>query len=259
MALLLGWGRAILLQFAHPLIAEAIADHSAFRTERWGRLQRLHGTLGAMLESTFGTDEDIARIARRINAIHDRVHGGLRAPAGSFPAGTRYSAHDPVLLRWVHATLVDSHLIAYELYVGPLSATEKDRYCAEATGMEELLGMPRGYLPKTVAELGRYLADMVASGEIAVTDAARQLAWAMLAPPSPPGARKLTMPIRLATAGLLPPAIRDSYGFRWGPRHERALLVSATLLRAFLPCMPPPVRHWPAARAALRRIRSRAA
>jgi uncharacterized protein (DUF2236 family) len=53
--LLLAWGPAILLQLAHPLVAQGIADHSAFRTQRHGRLRRLYGTIDAMLQISFGT------------------------------------------------------------------------------------------------------------------------------------------------------------------------------------------------------------
>src|SRR3989441_13346793 len=114
MVLLLGWGRAILLQLAPPLVACAIADHSLYRAQR---LRRLHRTLDAMLTLTFGTAQEVERASRAIDVAHHRVHGQLRERAGVFPAGTDYSAEDPALLRWVHATLLDSFLRTYELYV----------------------------------------------------------------------------------------------------------------------------------------------
>src|SRR3712207_4774676 len=163
MVLLLGWGRAILLQLAHPLVAAGVAEHSAFRARPRGRICRFAQTVSAMLALTFGTPEQVARAAAGINAIHDRVHGRLREPAGRFPAGTPYSAHDPALLRWVHATLLDSTLRVYELYVGPLTPEEQDRYCAAASGVAPLLGIPDGYLPASVAELEAYLRAMLAS------------------------------------------------------------------------------------------------
>ncbi len=252
MAVVLGWGRAILLQFAHPLVARGVADHSGFQTERWGRLRRLHRTLDAMLTMTFGTEEDAALVARGINAIHDRVHGRLEEPAGTFPPGRQYSAHDPALLSWVHATLVESHLLAYELYVGPLSREEKDRYCLETSGIERLLGIPEGSLPRSTADLRGYLDGMLGSGEIVVTETARALAREIVSPPTAGGARPLYWFMRLPTIGLLPPAIRDAYGFPWDGGRERALRRSARLARTFLPLVPSPLRHWPSARAAFR-------
>src|SRR5712691_4015840 len=150
--LLYGWAPAILLQFAHPLVAAGVAEHSSFRAAPGERLRRLHSTLDAMLALTFGTPEQVARAAAGINAIHDRVHGELPDQAGVFRAGTAYSAHDPELLRWVHATMLAMMPRTYELYVGPLSADEKDAYCLEASGVEALLGIPRGFLPRSVSE-----------------------------------------------------------------------------------------------------------
>ena len=70
-----GWGRAILLQLAHPLIAAGVADHSSFRGSLITSFKRLSSTVGAMLSLTFGTDEEAIAAAAGINGIHDRVSG----------------------------------------------------------------------------------------------------------------------------------------------------------------------------------------
>ena len=67
-----------------------------------------------MLRLSFGTERDAQVAFDRINAIHNRVHGHLPEAAGVFPAGTPYSAHDPALLTWVHATLVHMNLRVYD-------------------------------------------------------------------------------------------------------------------------------------------------
>ena len=252
--LLAGWGRAILLQLAHPLIAEGVAAHSGFRSGR--RLPRLARTLRAMLTLTFGAPDEVARIARTINGIHDRVHGTLTTTAGTFAAGRRYSAHDPALLAWVQATLVDSLLSTYELFVAPLTSEERDRYCDESCAIESLLGMPPGYLPRSTGELRAYLAGELASGRIAVTDTARTLARDILYPPAYVVGRPLLALGRLPTIGLLPAEIRRGYGLAWGPAHERALRGVAALSRGLLPVLPSAVRYWPAARRARARAGS---
>lgn len=246
--LLLGWGRAILLQLAHPLVAAGVADHSSFTTRPSERLRRLQRTLGAMFALTFGPAETAERAALSINTIHDRVHGHLRDPAGAFPAGTAYSAHDPALLCWVHATLLDSFARTYELFIAPLTSQEKDRYCREASGIASLLGIPADALPMSWAELQVYMNGMYASGQVAVTDIARRLARDVLAPPCPPPALPLVWLLRLTTLGLLPPAIREAYGFRWDLRRERLLHNAASFVRYALPFLPSLLRHWPAAR-----------
>jgi uncharacterized protein (DUF2236 family) len=250
---LAGWGRAILLQLAHPLVARGVWEHSAFRREGWGRLRRLHRTLSAMLTLTFGSPEEIARVAGIIDGIHDRVQGELPDEQGLFPSRTRYTAHDPALLSWVHATLVDSFLLTYELFVAPLSADERDRYCAESCAIEPLLGIPLGSLPRTTAALAEYMARMHASGAISVTGTARTLARDIVNPPAFLIGRPLFWLARFPTVGLLPPPIRAAYGFSWDERRVRVLSLMALTSRRLLPFLPSSLRHWRAARAAASR------
>jgi uncharacterized protein (DUF2236 family) len=253
--LLAGWGRAILLQIAHPKVARGVAEHSGFTTEPWGRLRRLRRTLSAMLALTFGPGEAAEAAAGRINAVHDRVHGPLEASGGGEAAGAAYSAHDPELLTWVHATLVESFLLAYRLFVGPVTAAEADRYCLEVSGIEAALGIPAGRLPRTEGDLRGYLDAMLASGAIEVTDTARLLSREILAPPAPRVARPALWLAALPAVGLLPPAIRAGYGIPWDGRRERALRVVAVATRTALPVVPPALRYWAVARRAARRAR----
>ena len=245
--LLLGWGRAILLLLAHPLVASGVADHSSFNAAPRVRLRRLRQTIEAMLALTFGTPQEADRAARAINAIHDRVQGKLSESAGNIPAGTRYSAHDPKLLGWVHATLLDSLLMTYELYVGPLSPAEKNRYCAEARSIEPLLGIPAGSLPGNLKELHQYMDQQLASGEIVVTKTARSIAREVVSPATLGVVRPLIWLLGLPTIGLLPPTIRKAYGYRWTQWHRVVLGVSAAVLRTLLPLISSTFRHWPQA------------
>lgn len=236
---LAGWGRAILLQLAHPAVAAGVHGHSAFRGSLAASLRRLRSTAGAMLAITFGDTEQVIAAAAGINAIHDRVRG--HAPV-------TYSAHDPALQRWVHATLVESMLLAYERLVRPLTAAERDRYCQEAAIMEPLLGMPAGTLPRSAAHLDTYLEDMLAGGSLAVTDTSRALARAVLYPPHWHLAWPAFRAMQLLTIGTLTPSLRQAYGFEWRDRDERALARWTTLLRTARRLLPPLAREWPMAR-----------
>lgn len=243
-----GWGRAILLQLAHPLVAAGVDAHSNFRGSLRASFGRFCGTVGAMLSLTFGDEDEAIATAARINVIHDRVSGRLPAPAGTFPAGASYSAHDAELLRWVHATLLDSIPLTYELLIGPLTAEEKERYCAEAAVMEPLLDIPAGLLPRNTADLDAYISEVLGSGRIAITDASRALARAILFPPRWRLLWPAFRPVQLITIGLLPPALREAYGFRWTAREARALRRWTTFIKGVLSLMPAVVRQWPAAR-----------
>jgi uncharacterized protein (DUF2236 family) len=240
--LLLGWSPAILLQVAHPLVARGVADHSGFRTERWGRMRRLYRTLDAMLGLCFKTEREALAVVARINAIHDRVNGRLTEAAGIFPAGTPYSAHDPNLLAWVHATLLDMNLRVYELFVTPLRIEEKDRYCVEASAIEGHLGIPEGRLPRSFGGLHRHVEAMLAGGEITVTDAARTLAHAVIDPKAPRFAEPALRLMRLTTVGLLPSTIREGYLLTLGLRLRRAVVGRGLAGQQYKECAGDPLR-----------------
>ncbi len=243
-----GWGRAILMQLAHPKVAAGVAEHSAFRSSMRSRFARLRSTVGAMLALTFGTDDEAIGAAAGINSIHDRVSGSVGESAGTVSAGDRYSAHDADLLCWVHATLVDSVPMTYERLVGPLSSEERERYCAEAAIMAPLLDIPEGRLPVDSAQLNAYMREMLDGGTIAVSTTSRALGRAILFPPG----WRLMWPafrfLQLMTIGLLPPAIRHGYGFTWTASDERALSRWIAAVRAVRRLSPGVLREWPAAR-----------
>ena len=242
-----GWGRAILLQLAHPAVAAGVHGHSSFRGSLLSSVRRLQSTVAAMLSLTFGDTEQMIGAAAGINVIHDRVRGEL-GRAGCEGDGETYSAHDPDLQRWVHATLLESIPLTYERLVGPLTPRERDRYCSEAAIMESLLGMPDGWLPRNSTELDTYMRDMLAGGRIAVTDTSRALARAVMYPPQWQVAWPAFRAMQLLTIGSLPPSIRHAYGFEWRARDARALARWTSLLRTSLRLLPTRAREWPAAR-----------
>jgi uncharacterized protein (DUF2236 family) len=202
-----------------------------------------------MLEITFGAPERAQQAIERINAIHAQVHGTLQHDVGVLRAGTPYSATDPKLLLWVHATLLDSMMLTYESLVTPLASEERDRFCAEAAETGVWLGIPDAMLPMTAADLMRYMTGMYESGEIAIGPDARALADALFSPPLGPATRLFRI-TRLITAGLLPPAIRAGYGLPWDDSRARTCRRLMTLIRRVRRLLPPVLREWPIARAA---------
>jgi uncharacterized protein (DUF2236 family) len=253
MIVVAGWGRAILLQLAHPAVAAGVHDHSYFRGSLLSSFRRLRSSVGAMLSLTFGDTEQMIAAAAGINSIHNRVRG--RVPpslklrrTSRDGTGEPYSAHDPELQRWVHATLVESIPLTYELLVRPLTLHERDRYCSEAAIMEPLLGMPAGWLPRDSAQLATYMREMLAGGRIAVTDTSRTLARAVLYPPRWRVAWPAFRAVQLVTVGSLPPAIRRAYGFDWTARDARTFARWTALVRTSLRLLPPFAREWPMAR-----------
>jgi uncharacterized protein (DUF2236 family) len=247
-AALLAWPRAILMQLAHPLVAAGVAQHSSFRSSPFAPFARLHATVGTMRELAFGSDDTAAAAARRIRAIHDRVNGTLRTPAGPHAAGAPYSAHDPALLLWVHATLLDSHVRILEPVLRPFTAEERDRYCRESAPFAEVLGAAPDEVPRTWPALQAYLSAEIDSGRVTVGADARALAPAILRP----AFGRLVWPLlrmgELVTIGSLPPAIRGGYGFGWDARQEQRRQRALALARTLRVITPDVFARWPESR-----------
>lgn len=254
-ALLLGAGRALLLQIAHPLVAAGVRDHSGFARDPWGRLVR---TLATTYAVVFEGPEVAAAALRRFEAVHRPVRGVLAHAEGPYPAGTPYDAGDPRLRLWVHATLVDTALVCFRRFVRPWRPGEAEAYYRDTCELARRFGIPVPLLPPTLDAFGAYLERALAR-EIAVGPTARALARQIFRPPGAPALGLVGALVRFVTAGLLPPAVRAQYGFRWSPARERVLEALARTLRATLPALPPLLRFVPPARAAARRRRRAAA
>ena len=148
-AIFLGAGRALLLQLAHPWVAAAIAQHSRTLADPIGRF---HRTFNIMFTIVFGSTDQALAAARRLHSRHACISGTLPAPAGTFAAGSRYEANEVAALRWVHATLIDTALVAHQLVCQPLSIEERERYWAEARLFATFFGIPQYALPQSWRE-----------------------------------------------------------------------------------------------------------
>jgi uncharacterized protein (DUF2236 family) len=247
--LLVAWLRAMLLQFAHPLIAAGVAEHSTFRGSTAAAFARLHQTVQAMLSLTYGTESERDAAVEQIRAIHRRVNGRLTRGSGDFPAGTRYSAEDAALLTWVHATLIESMVLVYEQLVEPLTTVERDRYCDDASDVAIALGASSNEVPRSWASVQGYLESRYASGEITVGREAVALAAALLSPGGGRLSRWLVTPsLTIVAAGVLPDHVRTQYGFAWNRRRQRRFMRIIAVLRMVRRALPRRLTQWQRAR-----------
>jgi uncharacterized protein (DUF2236 family) len=241
---LAGGSCALLMQLAHPAVAAGVAEHSDFRADPFARLRR---TLTATYAVVFGSTPRAERAIRRMNAIHASV-------AGTVPeTGEPYSAQDPALLLWVHATLVDTAIRVYDRFVARLPDEDAEAYHAEAREIAIRLGASDASLPATLSDLRAEMDRMISSGEVSVTATARGLAPAVLYPTRFPP-RPVWDLAHLISLSVLPPAIRRGYGIGWSSRRERGVERLASVSRRLLPLVPDSLRHVPAARSAERRL-----
>jgi uncharacterized protein (DUF2236 family) len=234
-ALLLGGGRALLMQLAHPGVAAGVAEHSDFRRRPLDRLLR---TLELTLALTFGTRTEALAAAHQINVVHQRVRG------------QGYSATDPHLLLWVHATLIDSALVTYAAFVGPLSASEREGYYQEAKLIGGLLGLANSRYPGSMQEFEAYLSRMLGGGELLVDRRARELARAVLRPSVQRVPPPVFRPLEAITAGLLPASLRLDYELAWGRLEQAGFSAARTALPRLLRVLPRRFRQVPPARTA---------
>jgi uncharacterized protein (DUF2236 family) len=242
---MLGGARAVLMQLAHPLVAMGVSAHSSYMTDPFGRAERTF-VLGELL--TFGSFEKARQAARTINRIHLHVHGNLPMDAGAFAKGTRYDARNPELLLWVHATLVDTLLLCYTLFIGPLTPAEQDTYYQESKEVALLLGLLPDKMPGTVDDLRQYVHDMVHSDRLVATPQARQLAHQVLFPPAPAILRPLMHLNLQLTCALLPQPIREIYGLEWNTSRQHIFDLSARGMRIMIPRLPMYLRELPITR-----------
>src|SRR2546421_368221 len=238
----LGGARAVLMQIAHPLVAMGVSEHSSYVTDPIGRTEHTF-MLGQML--TFGSIATARDAARTINRLHTHVHGNLPDAAGTYSSGTPYRASDPELLLWVFATLIDTILYIYPIFIGPLSLQEQEQYYQESKTLGHLLGLSQVDMPSNVQDLCHYVSGMVHSGRLAATPQSRQLARHVLFPRTPAFLRPLLHVNAQVTSALLPQPIREIYGIEWSLQQQRAFELSMRGLRTVIPLLPSSLRILP--------------
>jgi uncharacterized protein (DUF2236 family) len=129
-AAIAGGIRGLLVQVSHPLAMAGVYDHSAFRDDPLGRLQR---TSAYVTTSTFGSVREAIGVAGRVRAVHPKV-------VGTAPDGRPYAADDPHLLTWVSIALTSSFLAAHRLWAPDvLTPAEEDLFVAQQSRIGALL------------------------------------------------------------------------------------------------------------------------
>ena len=194
--------RSLLLQALHPLAMAGVDQHSQWRADPGGRFA---STTAYVLTTTYGDRATARAAADRVRKIHEWVRG--TDPV----TGRGYEAGDPDLLIWVHAGLVDSGLVAADLYGTPLSAADKDAYVAEMTAAAELVGVPAGQAPASAAELDAYFTAV--RPELTVSPGATAIAGYLIGMPDvEPELADLWGDLAAAAVWSLPGWARQLYG-----------------------------------------------
>ena len=206
--------RALLVMAAHPVAFAGFFAHTGALDDPYARLERTATVMNAI---AFGTRAQADRMTKHVRAMHRRVRGELREPAGPFPAGTPYRGDDPEHLLWILAALAESAMLVYSKYARTLSRDEQNELWLDYRVVGRQFGLREREMPRDIEGFEAYMAEL-----------ANQV-----------------------TVGLLPPRVREQYGFSWDPVRALALHGGAEYVkRVLVPVLPERVRMLPMARAA---------
>lgn len=216
-ALFVGGIAAVILELAEPAVRAGVWGHSSFRKNPIARLQRTG--LAAMI-TVYGARGAAQSMIRQVV----RMHGSVQ---GTTDQGILYSANDPRLLTWVHATAAYGFASAYDRYVARLHGTEFDRLYREGEPVARLYGADAA--PRSRLEMQALFERM--SPLLTPSPVVFEFLDIMNATPAlPAGLHWMQRILMRAAVELLPSWIRtrlglsQAYGLR---RHEAWLAESA--------------------------------
>ncbi len=195
--------RSLMIQALHPLAMAGVDQHSEWRRDPAGRLAATYAYVSTV---SYGDRAMAEQVAARVRRIHEHVRGV------DLVTGQRYAADDPGLLLWVHAALVDSSIVAARLFGTPLTDEDADRYVAEMVVAAELVGVPVGLVPASVAQLDDYLTSV--RPQLRCTPAAREsMAYLLDQAALDEDIGEIWQYIREGAVASLPDWARDMYGY----------------------------------------------
>lgn len=216
-AAFVGGIRALVVQTAHPEVVAGVEDHSRYRDDPFGRLNR---TSVYVTETTFGSIPEVEAAVAAVRSAHRPVRGRSERDRP-------YSAGHPEMAAWVHNVLTDSFLAAYQTY-GPrrLATTEADRFVSEQAGIGALLDASP--LPETADELSRWIAENPALASSAAQANALRF---LRDPPLPFGVKLGYRLLFNAAVPTIQPAVRALIGLQPGRGSEQVGRATVRTLR----------------------------
>ncbi len=236
--MLLGGISALLLQIAHPAIAEGVRKFSNFHE---AYLYRAHRTFNAMAGFYFGSEELALKTARRLFKMHGMIRGNVGRKVDGWWQVEKFCARDPELLTWVLSTLVETSLRITELVHGPLPRSEKEQFFQESKIIATLMGIPAGHYPDDLTAFEHYYQIMLQSDTLQVTPTNMRLSKIILRPPY--GSNRI---FRAMAAVFLPEKFAQEYQLlpsptekKWIDRFVRFLQIALKFTPKFIRFAPP--------------------
>ena len=233
---LVGGFRALLLQIAHPAVAEGVAKYSNFQTDALGRGFR---TFKAMATIYFGDQQ-----AANIVASHlKKIHGHMPLTHAPTLSSTDPTAANGNLQLWVWATLIDTTLVVFTPAAKSLRLPEdwQEQFYKESIVAAEILGIPNDLIPSSLTAFQVYFSAILHSDLLGSSPQSANLTQAIV------GHRLVIPPLgRFLALGWLPDPlcarIHIPVGAKSRRRFSRLIRIAYTLYRLW----PAPLRYSPA-------------
>lgn len=236
-----GAGRAVLLQLAHPWVANAIDQHSETRNDPMGRGRRTFINVFSMV---FGNTDQVMRVANNVYQLHAKIQGTLPEDSGAFGKDSYYQANEVGAMLWVHATLWDTQVKMYELVYGPLPKHEREQYYQETKLFAYLFGIPESAIPPTWDDFQAYMDTMLASDQITARRVGKEMGHMVFnfGGPLQPALSWL----ELMTAFMLTPRLAREFGLPEDtPANRKKFERGLKMVKTVYPRLPGRVRFIP--------------
>jgi uncharacterized protein (DUF2236 family) len=202
--ILLGSSRALLLQIAHPAIADGVKNYSNFQKKMAGRA---HRTFTSMIRIWFGDKNTAINSAKRLYNIHSMIRGTAVWEIEDETIYKPYCAADPDLLFWVLATMIDTTLVVIEKINGTIPSEEKNQFFEESKITAQLMGIPLEDYPKNLESFYQHYYSIIDDKTLCVGKAGIEISKAIFNLPYP--IRKF---LQLIAGGFLPLKISHQFG-----------------------------------------------
>jgi uncharacterized protein (DUF2236 family) len=218
---LLPGASAGLLQLMYPPLGHAVAEHSAFFDDPFGRIYRSIPQIWA----TLLTHDGVSR-GRAIRDLHRKIRG---VDAN----GNTYHALDPATFWWAHATFTWEMFRAVELFWSRgLDAARREELYQDTVAWYECYGVSSRPVPVDYGSFARRF-ENICDEVLELTPAARRAieiaVMGDVSLPAIPGlldrtARPLIAPFgRALVFGCLPATLRKRFDLPWNRRDRAAL------------------------------------
>ncbi|WP_214323525.1 oxygenase MpaB family protein [Nonomuraea sediminis] len=246
-------GSALVIQTMHPAVGAAVAEHSTYKTDPWGRLNR---TLTSVQTWVYGGQDGPAE-GLRLRELHRLINGVDERGRG-------YHALNGEAWAFVHLSLFERFIVLRRYFGTPYSTRQQERLYEEARHLGRILRVPEREMPRDLRAFWAYFDDMVANRLEAHPTALDVLAQLRRSPKPPGLPEALWKPFGMGTGefnyfvtvGMLPPAVRQKLGLTWTAREERRLRQVGRAVAVIAPRLPERLRYMPIAYHARRAARN---